>query len=152
MTTNTRAPRLATLAKGNGWEATVTQVNKVVETSYAGDLVASSPEPNYVDLELTTTWRHPDTAAGWEIGLALRWYAQRARNGRISWRLAELDGKPGRTVGGIAKRLEDGRELELWLGGIKVLERYLVDPADLIVWLDEQAAQEVNNAQGGGTQ
>lgn len=160
MTACTRAPKLANLAVANGWEAKLTQVNEVVDRSYDSGLVSSSPEPGHVDLEVSTTWRHPDTDEGWVIGIAVRWYAQRGRNGRVSWRLAELDGKPGRTVGGVAQRLKPARvlvqdgyggryvdrpvELELWLGGLKVLERYLVDPADLVAWLDEQAQEGAN--------
>lgn len=138
-----RAPVYANLARANGWEVEVEEVNNVVDTSYDGGLVASAPEASHVDLSISTTWRHPDTGAGWELALAIRWYANHDRRGRTTWRLAALDGHNGRTVAGVARRLEDGRELELWLGGLKVLEQYIKDPADLVAWLDEQAAQEV---------
>lgn len=145
-----RAPKYATLARAHGWAVELTEVNNVTDTDY-GDVVASSPEPGHVDLELTITTRgeDEDDAGTWEIGLALRWYAQRGQRGRVSWRLAELDGKANRTVGGVARRSEDGRELELWLGGLKVLETYIQDPGLLARWLDGEARIDPTDAQGG---
>lgn len=118
-----RAPKYAELAEANGWT------------------VELAEHDAHVDLELVTTWRDPDTDEGWEIGLTLRWYANEGRRG-TTWRLAALDGRNGRTVAGVARRLTDDRELELWLGGLNVLERYIQDPADLAAWLDEQANQQ----------
>ena len=131
-----RAPKYATLAAANGWETTLEKVNPVTDTHYA-DLIASAPEPGHVDLSLSRT------AGGWGIGLALRWYANRGQRGRLSWRLAELDGRPGNTVGFVAVRTSDGKELEGSLfGGLRALEHHLQDPTDLAAWLDELAKKD----------
>lgn len=129
-----KAERLVRLARENGWTAT---------TDY-GPVEDGTPE--YVDVQLTTTYKHPDSGEGWEIGAMCRWYSVGGR--RSGWRLGALDEAGKRVVGGVAERtLGDlalsrigGREIEFWLFTLRALEGYVRDVGALADWLDSEVA------------
>lgn len=113
----TKADALASFAEEQGWDTELRD------------------GPERVDLTMRSGWHHPDETDGWQWGVALCWF--KSEHG--GWRLGALDDAGRRVIGGVAEHFPEGPEFEFWLGSVKMLRDFILEPDDFVSWFEQMA-------------